>query len=694
MDLLESAPASHSQGGFIPPASHSRGPREGVYDAERSSLAAVPEDARLRAMVDGSPIAMYAKDREERYIFTNPAFEAIYGLERGAAIGRTVHDLLPAFSADAVREIDRRVLERGETVTAEDVVPGDAGEQVFLTQYFPFRDDDGDVLAVCGISVDITARNAEVRRLAALVEHSHEAIFGLDREGVVLSWNPGAERLFGYAAREAIGERVRDLLGTDPADSDAIGERVRGGESIVGLEAQRRHRDGHTIDVSFTIAPLRDAVGTVTGAAVISRDISERRRVEDQLRHLAEVDPVTQLYNRRRFDQELQRQLDYTERYGRPGAVILLDLDHFKLVNDSYGHAAGDDVLRAVASALRRATRRSDTVARLGGDEFAVLLPESSEEEVDVVARRLLEAIADGEATGFDVKARAGVALFGSGDPMSASDLIVAADAALLDAKEQGRGRIAHYEGQSRASLGWVRQLRTALDDRAFVLFSQPIIDLATGEVVRQELLLRLPGEDGTPIPAGAFLPTAERFGLMPALDRWVVEQAAELARDGAHVNVNLSGASMSDPAVNEHIVSALTAPGVPAENIVFEITETLAIANMSHARSFARRLHELGAGLALDDFGTGFGSFTYLKHLPADHLKIDMEFIRDLRKSDADRRVVQAIVNIAEGFDVDTVAEGVEDAETLELVRELGVDAAQGYHIGRPAPVESLQLR
>ncbi|HEV2815541.1 MAG TPA: EAL domain-containing protein [Solirubrobacteraceae bacterium] len=666
-------------------------------DVRRASPADGPESAgpppqALRRLAWDAPISLYVKDTDYRYTYVNRVVAAEWGFPDGGLVGMRDEDFLPAETFERIRAHDRRVLEGGETLEREEVVhDGDGRERVFLSVKFPVRDAAGTVQGLAGVSIDVTAHRRHARNLARVIETATDAILTKTLDGTVTSWNRGAERLYGYTADEAVGSSIRRIVPADHDDVDDILRRIARGDAIPQYETVRVHRDGTRLAVSLSASPIRDDRGRISGAGVIARDVTERRRLEARLRHLADHDPLTGLFNRRRFEEELERQLRYAERYSAAGAVLVVDIDHFKYVNDTYGHHIGDELLRGVTAALGETARDSDILARLGGDEFAVLAPHADADDAAAFAARLL-AVVEGTGDGLrSVSASVGIAAFTPDQKLTASDVLVAADIALHEAKEAGRGRSAVYTGERRTSLPWVRRLRAALEEDGFVLFAQPIVDLRTGDVVREELLLRLPGEDGQVIAPGAFLPTAERFGMMLDIDRWVVAKGLELAAEGRSVSINLSGQAIGDESIGRLVEDAMTRNGGPAGALLFEITESLAITNMERARRFAERLRALGCGLALDDFGTGFGSFTYLRHLPANYLKLDMAFVRGLRVAEADRRVVGSIVGIADAFGIETIAEGVEDEETLELLRYAGVDLAQGYHLGRPAPIAAL---
>jgi diguanylate cyclase (GGDEF)-like protein len=442
---------------------------------------------------------------------------------------------------------------------------------------------------------------------------------------------------------------------------------------------------------------------------LIGRDIGRRleraqaTRDEDRLRYLAEHDQLTGLVNRRRFDQELKRELAKAGRYHSHSAVLSVDVDNFKAINDSAGHAAGDAVLTEVADVLRTRFRSTDVVARLGGDEFGVLVSAVGIEEARSAADDLLGTIRARPAMyggmPFRITASIGVTAFQS-DDVTASEVIVNADLAMYAAKAAGRDRVVVYtpdearKARATAKLTWSQRIQDALERDRFVLHLQPILELASGKVSHGELLLRMRGDRGKLIAPGAFLPAAERFGLIHAIDRWVVQEAIRMIAGAApgqapRLGVNLSGESVvGDPELLSMIERELDNAAVDPANLIFEITETAAIANMAEATRFAQGLTDLGCSLALDDFGTGFGSFYYLKHLPVRYVKLDGEFIHNLPRNPIDEHMVRAIVGVAHGLGIQTVAESVADDETIEMLHQHGVDFAQGFHIGRPAPV------
>jgi diguanylate cyclase (GGDEF)-like protein len=393
------------------------------------------------------------------------------------------------------------------------------------------------------------------------------------------------------------------------------------------------------------------------------------------------------LRDRDQFVEEVEERLLDPHERGQPGALLLLDIDSFHLVNDSLGHEAGDRLLETVAATLRQQCRAEDLPARICADEFALLLQRATPGQAMATAERLIALVRERGKPA--VGASVGIASFGgTGEAITAEGLMIAADIALCEAKEDGGGRAVDGDSGPNMKLTWADRIRDALERERIVVYAQPIFDLRKECVAREELLVRMLDEDDDVIPPSSFLPTAERLGLIAEIDRLVLAKAIELAGRSQPIAVNVSGASLSDPRLIADVRAAI-ADGLNPGWLDFEITETAAISNMNQARAFARTVTEMGCGLGLDDFGTGFSSFSYLKDLPIQHLKIDIEFIRDLPRSPTDQRLVHALVQFAKAFGQETVAEGIEDAETLALVRAFDVDFAQGFHIGRPALVD-----
>jgi diguanylate cyclase (GGDEF)-like protein len=482
------------------------------------------------------------------------------------------------------------------------------------------------------------------------------------------------------------------------------------------------HRGGAAVPVECTVFPLR-IDGQLEGSVVAFRDISERRALEQELLWQANHDPLTKLYNRRHFEKVLEEEVARCRR-GATSALLYLDLDRFKYVNDTAGHAAGDQLLGEISQQMRERLRDADLLARLGGDEFAIILRNVAGESVLQVAehfRAILERYTFVHNRQYRVHGSIGVALLDA-DTQSSGEALANADIACHIAKSKGRNQTHVYQpgGDARLAmnvdLGWSARLQQALKGDGFVLHYQPIVPLrgldpdalpaagaafpracggGRGEdgVLHCEALVRLADADGGVIPPHSFLPTAERFGLMPQLDLWVVERAiAQLAAlerrsTAACIAVNLSGHTLDHERLAPEVKRLLAEHGVRPEALIFEITETNAIANFEAAQRLIGALREHGCRFALDDFGSGFSSFHHLKHLPVDFVKIDGQFVRGMARDPADRAIVMSINDIAHSFGKRTVAEFVENREILELLCRAGVDYAQGYYISPPRP-------
>ncbi len=648
-------------------------------------------ERELRRLADAAELgtdAVSSIDLEARVRHWNPGAERLFGYSAAEAVGRSLYELtvFTVFTDEPRAQIARMLAgqpayqyetrRRRKDGTVIDV----------LVTVSPWT-VDGRVVGVTGIAIDLSERKAAQRereRLAAAAEFASDAIISTDRDGVVRHWNHGATRLYGYSPEEAVGRPLSELT-VSVAEFTAGMTKVLEGERLQ-YESKRKRKDGTVIDVLTTVSPWT-VDGEIVGSTGVSIDLTVRKKLENGLQYLADHDPLTDLYSRRRFAEELERELRLAVRAKAPPALVIFDLDHLKVVNDTHGHAAGDALLKAFADVLRTRARATDVVARLGGDEFAVILPEAGKPDALTVAhdiRDLLRASWDAPSASVS----AGIVILTGREEITADEMLVCGDTALYEAKEHGGDQARIYSGQADGALHWVKRIHAAITQDRLVLHSQPIIDLRTGQVTHRELLVRMLGEDDQLIAPDRFIPTAERFGLIGELDRWVTNAGLRLALKGTPVAINLSGYSIGDEAIIA-ATHAAVAHGLAPDKVIFEITEAAALRNLAAARAFAATLADDGCAVALDDFGTGFGSFTYLKHIPARYLKIDIDFIRNLTTSDTDQEVVKAIVGIARSLGKHTIAEGVENPETLGLLREYGVDFAQGFHIARPQPIE-----
>jgi diguanylate cyclase (GGDEF)-like protein/PAS domain S-box-containing protein len=499
--------------------------------------------------------------------------------------------------------------------------------------------------------------------------------------------SPQIEDLLGYTPEEWMADPGLWIRCVHPDDREAVAaeeDRCAAGGHPLALEYRMYARDGRMVWVRDDAAiGSWDAAGPVAVEGVLA-DVTLAKTAEAELRHRADHDDLTGLINRRRFEEELAAR---RAARGAAGAVAFIDVDSLKFINDSLGHAAGDALLCGVVAALERTKTDDEVLARFGGDEFALLMPIGDEEAAVRRASDFVRAVRARESQ-LQVTASAGVVTFDRDTSSADADLVVAADIALHEAKERGGDRVAAFTGADGERLAWVGRVRQAIDEDRLLLHSQPIIDLASGDMVAEELLVRMIGVDGETLPPATFLPTAERFGLIREIDKWVIGRAIDLVRAGKSVTINVSARSIASTEFINWIARIIERANVDPSRIVFEITETGAVTAIEELSEFGERVKLMGCALAIDDFGTGFGSLTYLKHLPIRYLKIDMEFVRGIAASESDRAIVTSIVTIAESLGMRTVAEGVENARTAEILRESGVDLAQGFHLGRPAPV------
>lgn len=672
-------------------------------DAER---AVAEREARWHTLVARAPVLIWTVDNEG--VFTLAEGHGLQAIDAESAVGRNIADVY-ADRPEVLPHYERALA--GET---SDLIM-EASGRLLQTHLVPAIGPEG-IEGVIGVATDVTDLHAAEAALKES-EERHRLVLGalqegvlmVDRLGRVLAANPAAQRILNPDGRPLVGNNIAEP-GWEAVHEDgspmsvedfpvsvtlATGD-ARSGE-IIGLYRP----DGTHTWISVNTQGIFQKGERLPRAVVISiTDVTERRRFEAELRFMADHDALTGLPNRRRFHDELERHLAFTGRYGGEGAALLLDLDNFKFLNDTQGHKAGDQYLVSLAGVLRERLRQTDVVARLGGDEFGVLLPAANPVQARKVAELLQGAVRDHAPLvgGQPVKLSTsiGIACFGrvAAEP---DELLAAADLAMYEAKELGRDRIGMASAESvderslKARMHWLERIRQAIDDKSFTIYCQPIAQVATGEISQYELLLRMEDETGRIVPAAAFLSTAERFDLIQDIDRWMVGQAIDLiAEHATHgrrliLEVNISAKSLGDPELPRVIEQALRDSKIDPSQLILEITETTAIANMDEAVDFATRLSRLGCGFALDDFGRGFGSFYYLKHLPLNYLKIDGDFIRNLAHNLIDQQVVKAVVSVATALGYKTIAEYVGDDATVIALKHYGVDFAQGYHIGRP---------
>ncbi len=554
----------------------------------------------------------------------------------------------------------------------------------------------------------------EKERAQVTLEAIGDGVITTDAEGRVEYLNPVAEQITGWRCAEARGQPLGEVFPivheeTREAAENPAARCLREGQG----KGPARHnilprRDGTEFAVTDCASPIHDRDGKVTGTVVVFHDVTQQHRLTQQLSYQATHDALTGLVNRHEFERRLGRVLDSARTGNSDHALCFLDLDRFKVVNDTGGHAAGDELLRQISALLQEKVRQRDTLARLGGDEFCALLERCSLEQAWRIAEDLLQAIQsfrfswDGHT--FSVGASIGiVAVDGSAEGLS--DILSAADAACYAAKKCGRNRIHVYQeddgeiARRRSEGQWVSRLTRAIENDALRLYCQPITALAAGGKGHgyYEVLVRLLAQDGGLVAPADFLPAAERYNLMPAIDRWVVrhviswlgQRRSEGGADGPAYFINLSAASLADQTMPDYIGALLREHRIHAGALGFEVTENTAMANLPQTARFIRELKQLGCWSALDNFGGAFSTIPNLKSLPVDFIKISGTFVRDMLADAVSHAVVEAINQVAHVMVIQTVAECAESAAIVERLRELGVDHAQGYALSRPRPLD-----
>jgi diguanylate cyclase (GGDEF)-like protein/PAS domain S-box-containing protein len=540
-----------------------------------------------------------------------------------------------------------------------------------------------------------------------------DAVISVNLDRRIAYMNSAAERLTLWSQADARDRAITDVLSMAiESKTRSVLERLdsvlAGSDIIAPAEGVvLRRPDGTEVVINERAAPIRDRNGQVIGIVLVLRDITHERALAARLEHEAAHDPLTGLCNRREFEVRVTAAIEDHHEHGTEYALLYLDLDQFKVINDTCGHAAGDGLIRKIAWLINDQLRSSDVLARLGGDEFGALLRgircDDAVSLADGIRRRIAELRFDWEGRIFAVNSSIGVIVIDE-TLATVGDALSAADQACYLAKDTGRNRVQLYRPDDQrvqtrhGEMRWVERLNTALDNDSFVLVAQEIRAIGSNAesrglpVHRFELLVRMIAPDGTWIAPMAFIPAAERYGLMPRVDRWVIAQAcrelAALRSAGRWLPVcmiNLSGASVSDPSLADYINSCLQKYRLPGAQIGFELTETAAIGNLASASQLMSRLRSLGSPIALDDFGSGMSSFSYLKTLPVDYLKIDGAFVRDVSTDPVDRAVVEAIQRVGHVMGIQTIAECVEDEAALKALTEIGVDYAQGLHVAKP---------
>ncbi|WP_394240835.1 ammonium transporter [Halopseudomonas laoshanensis] len=647
----------------------------------------------------------------------NPGAERLFGLASADLLGQPLQRLVAENNWKGLPQ------PKAGGELKQEVLFSRYGHEQFVAELTVSRGHEDEHLLTCMIR-DITERRRVEQQLFQEKVLAQVTLASIG-DGVITTGpdsrinylNPVAEKLTGWDGEQARGRPLEDIYRLfDEFTGVPLGNPVtallrRYRQGLQGQEGNvllLRRRDGTDVAIQDAVAPIRDAEGHIIGAVLTFRDVTTNRRLARELSHQAAHDTLTGLTNRAEFERRLRAVLLTPAEERGDQVLCYMDLDQFKVVNDTCGHAAGDELLRQLTKLFQSRIRSSDVLARLGGDEFGLLLAGCPlEEAVPIVdgMRALVEEFRfSWEGKTFAVGVSIGLVQVEQGETLGS--LLSAADSACYAAKDAGRNRLHIYQAddqqllERRGEMQWVNRLRQALDGDWLRLYVQPIVCVNQQDTMPSyEVLVRMLAEDGRIIPPGAFMPAAERYALATAIDRWVVgnflawvgDYSRRMAGNPGNYSINLSAASLGEESFLEFVLETLARHKVPAECICFELTETSAIANLSRAVIFMQRLKAIGCRFALDDFGSGLSSFAYLKTLPVDILKIDGVFVKDIESDPIARAMVASINTIGHEMGLITVAEFVESAGILECLTEIGVDYAQGYHLGHPRPLSEL---
>jgi diguanylate cyclase (GGDEF)-like protein/PAS domain S-box-containing protein len=691
-----------------------------ITELKEANRALEEAEARFANAFEEAPIGMALVSPEGGFLRVNRELVRITGHTQEQLLEMSFQDVSHPDELDESLDLVRRLLAGDmRTFNLERRHRRANGQFAWIDlSVSAVRDESGPLYMVAQIE-DVTKRRRADEAVRSAEAHFRSAfdsapigmaITSLD--GRFEHVNPALCEITGYPREQLESMTFQSITpAEDLGDDDRATEQLISGRvSVYRNEKRYIHADGHLIPIEISATLVRDSDGQPLNFLTQIQDITERKLFEGRLQHLADHDSLTGLFNRRRFEEELSRELALAERHGSSAAVLAIDLDNFKYINDSLGHSIGDELIAKVGAVLYDRLRKTDVLARLGGDEFAVIMPRADEHAASRLAGALLNSVSsvDLETTGSrkrNVTASIGISIFEPGSGLTSEELLVEADIAMYDAKEAGRGRANVYNGsedrgaQMQARITWADRIREALADDRFVLYAQEIRSLTGDPVPRFELLLRMVSESGEVILPGNFLHVAERFDVIQEIDCWVVRRAAGILAEHQAAGrelalcVNLSAKSITDPNVPSLIERALEDAGADGGGLCIELTETAAIVHVDRAKRFSSAVAALGCELSLDDFGAGFASFYYLKHLTFDVLKIDGEFVRDLPTSHMNQLLVKSVVDIARGLGKRTVAEFVGDEGTVEMLRSMGVDFAQGYYVAKPQPLDELGL-
>lgn len=697
------------------PDKNAEGEIVGIQVISQDICAQRQAENKFKAIFDSSPNAILLITSSGKILAANAQTSSLFGYEKEELIGADVDIFIPLDLRKRHKKLRQNYMNHPEVKSlgkGRDLhgLRKDGTEISVEIALSPIDSGDGETNILCTIS-DINDRKQaeeELLKLSRAVKSTSAMVIITDLDGVIEYINPRFCEVTGYSKTEVIGRNI-ELLNSERNRKDAyanLWKTIASGKTWKG-EFRNRKKDGSLYWDRASISCVKNSRGNITNYICIQEDVTHEFELTERLSHQASHDELTGLINRREFERRAERLITTAKQTKSEHALCYMDLDQFKVVNDTCGHAAGDELLRQLTSVLKKQVRKRDTLARLGGDEFGLLMEHCSLDAANRTITNIQKAIQEyqflWEGNSFKVGVSMGLVAVNE-TILNLTEILKQADAACYIAKEAGRNRIHIYHSEdieTTKRLGevqWVTRIHRALDEDRFLLYTQSIKPLVNSDKKHFEILVRMKNEEGEIIPPGAFLPAAERYNLITKVDRWVINHTFQLLannidflNDISFISINLSGTSLTEKNFMSDVIEQIQDSSIDATKICFEITETAAIANLNTATRFIKTLKQLGCSFALDDFGSGLSSFGYLKNLPVDFLKIDGMFVKDIVEDPINHAMVKSINEIGHVMGMKTIAEFVENNNIKTKLIEIGVNYAQGYGIEKPIAFDKI---
>jgi diguanylate cyclase (GGDEF)-like protein/PAS domain S-box-containing protein len=677
----------------------------------------IESEQKLSVILDNVPAFIYLKDNKDCYLFANQEVLNLWGVPLNEVIGFGDDKFFDAETTRKIRENDRRVLINGEVLEQEEVntIQSTGESKTYWSVKIPLRGSDGNIYGLCGISTDITQlRIAEADlRVAAISFESQVGMIITDAQKTILRVNQAYTKISGYSADEVVGNTPQ-LICADEHDEDFhhhIWQQVATTGGWEG-EASNRRANNEVYLQHVIVTAVKDANDKVTHYVISLNDITETKAAALKIEHLAYFDSLTQLPNRRLLLDRLNHAMNMSVRSGMLGALLYLDIDHFKVINDSRGHDVGDLLLKLVAERILSCVRAEDTVARLGGDEYVILLEGLNKEPIEAAAQtevitKKIQQVMNKSFTidqhQFNVTASIGLVLF-SGQHLSGDEFLKQADIAMYDAKKSGRNMFRFFDPQMQNTINnkvlLEEELRKALVMHQFKLYYQVQVD-SHGKAFGAEALIRWVHPERGVVSPFHFIPLAEETGLILPIGNWVLNEACaqlkswenDASTQHLSVSINVSAKQFHQTDFVEQVEAALLKHQIKPMLLKLELTESMLVDNIENTIVLMKAIRKLGVRFELDDFGTGYSSLQYLKRLPLHQLKIDQSFVREINSDKSDKAIVKTIVKMAQGLGLEVIAEGVETEQQRQILKNLGCGYYQGYLFSQPLPIEMFMV-